>query len=329
MLRQLLPIFVLLFILLVSCSEQKSSTIQTDVLKATFLKSSTVQNAETISFSTFSDTIFANQPTKHPADFLEPLLAKCKKIDAKKNYTVATKQYIKALLLAEYLYASCNSQFLGPQIGLAPQALSQTKFNRAGLHARLNAANHNEVAVWCADRAQLYKQLAKQLFNLPIRIINNTPTHVFSLVQIANKWYIIDPFDPFLLLAKGQTELLDYESLKHSKRLQQQQIVALRTKHSFGNTAELISQRFYDFLQKSDPIQKQAIAVLLLNYLRVNKDQLFAQADCCTYENAYKLYEIYPVKSSQNAFLLRSSVPGALPRKRLLKMYFGISCTKD
>jgi hypothetical protein len=314
---------------LTSCKEKKTNTIDVEIINKLFIESSfkyIKSNIDEFNFEYVNDTVYTNNSNKHIDDALKPLLSKYHSIDSI-NTNLETKQYVKSLLLAEWIYANFNFQFLGPKLGLTDTMPSVIDFRSSNPDLCYQAGNNNEMAVWCGDRSNLFTRLLDSLLHLKADVISINQIHSFPIVTIGAKKYIIDPFDPFILFNHNQTEIIDYDFYKINH--DSINLCAKRTKGTFGISGELISKRLYRMMQNIYTKKDANIGLLIKNYLKTNLYFLSTFNDTCKSEPFVTKRKVYPVYSKTNAFVIyspKNALPHEIKRTRLHKYYLGLDC---
>lgn len=322
--------FIYLYILIIStlfCCKNRA-TIDLAFIKQNFIDTNNLlqkNQISTIEFEFINDTIWQNQTIQKSNNYLTSILKKCNEVDGL-DINNETKTYTKALMLAEWTFGSFNTQFLGPVIGNADTCMLGINFLQTNIEKCYQAGNTNQLAIWCSERTALYTRLLDSCLNIKSKIISNAPTHVFPIVNIGSKWYIIDPYDPFILFNKNQTDLVDYYEIKDNNT------TALRTKRTFGTSGELISKTFYTKLKNKQPNKLTCINNLISNYLIKNGLYLSKFIDSCTFENGTINGKIFPTNSLCNPFVIKpfkNTQPKTIKNSRVLKYYLGQNCKSN
>lgn len=308
-----------------SCTQKADENIDTEVLK--FLFVDTANNSEiplsdhdTYTFK--NDTIYSNNEKNTLNEALGDLHEHYLFIDKlKTNYE--TKTYAKVLLLAEWIYGNFNYQFLGPDLGMADTSKFGVKFNQTDLNTCYATGNKNLMALWCGDRTNMFVRLVDTLFHLKSQIISIRPIHTFPIVEIGKSYYIIDPYDPFVLFNTESNRIISYKELLTKTEKPK----AIRTKRVFGNTGELISSKFYTMLNQQ--YKNHNIVNLVEQYLADNTPHLISYIDSCSFEPFNAVKTIYPIQSPTNKFVIypnHYNLPQEIKSSRFNKYYLGNDC---
>lgn len=315
------------FVINLSCRAISNHIIDVHVLKKVFITSnneSKISNDNIFYGEFICDTIYNNNYSYNIA--IKKLLERYDSIEGL-NINIETKQYIKSLLLAEWVYGSFNIQFLGPALGLADTSMFNINFNDADIGNCYFLGNTNRIAVWCGDRTKLFIRLADSLLHLKAKMVVFKPTHVFPLVEISGVNFIFDPYDPFILFDENLQTVIDYNSLKaNPNRIK---TVALRTKRNFGCSGELVSKEFYKLLKAKYANNRDNVGTMISEYLSKNRLLLACFIDSCTFEFFGMNRKIFPVLSPTNSFVLftnQSSLLRQMKISRFNKYYLGLDC---
>lgn len=237
-----------------------------------------------------------------------------------------TKEYAKLMLLAEWIYGNFNTQFWSDKIGLTNTINHEVNFSSTQFKTCYDAGNSNLLATSCGDRTNLFIRLANSLLKIKCENISIKAVHTFPLAEIGNLSYIIDPYDPFLLLDGEEQIVIDYATLKRNPH---HNTIAIRTKRSFGEKGELISKNLYNKLKLQHTEKIVRIEDLLSNYLLNNKHSFVKRIDSCSYESQNFPQLIYPIHAQTNAFVvyhMNGIENQIMKNSRLLKFYLGINC---
>ena len=326
-------LFFLFSLSYLSCINNNQNKIDIKILKIIFIDTNKVYKTLNIndfksnefSCKFINDTIKRNSKNGFK-DALKKLIEKYNCIDELKTND-QTKQYIKSLLLEEWLYSSFNFQFLGPVLGLADTSRFNIDFGTSDISNCYLIGNTNQVAVWCGERTKLFIRLADSLLHLKTKKITFKNTHTFPLVEIGNAIYIIDPFDPFILFDENLQTVVDYNKL--IANTENINIKALRTKRNFGNSGELISKNFYNLLKNKYANKSDDVGIMISRYLNQNRRMLTGFIDSCTFESFSMKTKVFPVVSLTNSFVLfttQNTLPNCIKNSRFNKLYLGFDC---
>jgi hypothetical protein len=241
-------IILLLFIASVLCYKKQS--IDYKIVKEIILTHNPEKTNSDISALKYDvsqkDTLKYNlRNTFEESDsLLKSKLAKMDSIASNKE----TKDYIKSLIIADFVYAAFSFQFLGPKLGMAQDASSIKNWNKITIKNCFDLGNKNQYAVFCGQRTIFYNRLIAKLLKLKTKEVSIKGIHTFPIVIIGGKDYSIDPYDPFVVIDTLEKNILDYNSIleKHYKALK-----PIRTKRIFGSSRMLISRKLYDEIKKT------------------------------------------------------------------------------
>lgn len=174
------------------------------------------------------DTLFANLPYSYD-EMREQLHAAYSHIDQTLGGSKQTKQYAKALVTADLVYAAFSYQM---DLGIEDSTLHSIQIQE--LKQTYDAGVQNKIALYCGQRAIFYTRLIAAELNLKARVKDIEGVHSFPLVTIGNNEYIMDPFDPFLVTDTNGV-VLAYDQMLN------QPIVIYHSQRTYGSTHTLIS----------------------------------------------------------------------------------------
>ncbi|RKS99665.1 hypothetical protein [Flavobacterium sp. 123] len=208
-----------------------------------------------------------------------------------------TKDYIKSLIIADYVYAAFSFQFLGSKLGMAKDASSIKNWDKIAIKTCFNLGNKNQYAVFCGERTTFYNRLIEKLLKLKTKQASVEGVHTFPIIIIGGKDYIIDPYDPFVAVDTLSKTVLDYDLIvkKQYKSLQ-----PIRTKRMFGSSRMLISRKLYTRLK--NVYGKISLANMLDKYL-IENDQYLSPFKPKNYEPPLeKTKKITTILNNKNIF---------------------------
>jgi len=321
-------IIIIYLTLLVSCGKTNYE-INNQLIKNTFIDSSLVinQNVKNDLFATMSiDTLKCNQNLTYN-QALSFLRNKFIQIDSISE-NIDTKSYLKALYLSEFVYASFSFQFLGSKLGKTNHQIAIDNWDKMPLENCYNMGNNNLVPVWCGDRTSFYIRLLDTLLEIKATTISIKNVHTFPLVNIGDRRFIFDPYDPFVIFDSLKSKVLDYdEAFKNC--LNNNSIVIYRTKRTFGFPNELVSNELTNDILTSSINLKNNFSQKLMDYFSINKAIFSKRFNNCTFETHAKNGVIYPSNLKEDKFVLHlfdklNNLP--MNVKRFKKYYFGIDC---
>ena len=182
--------------------------------------------------------------------------------------------------------------------------------------------------VWCGDRTNFYLRLLDSLLGIKATSVSIKNTHTFPLVNIGNRRFIFDPYDPFIILDSLKLKIIDYdEALKYC--LKNNPIKIQRTKRSYGNANELISNDFTNDVLDCSKNERQDFAQKLKNYFIINKSTFLKNINKCSFEGYNKKGVIYNSNLKDDRYIIQlennlKNLPMNL--NHFKKYYFGIDC---
>lgn len=175
-----------------------------------------------------NDTLFSNVLFSYDG-MLENLHKEFLNIDKVRDYNKHTKNYIKALITADLVYAAFSYE-----LDLGFRDSLEEAVQVSDLKDTYQKGVQNKITLYCRQRAVFYSTLVSKLLGLETRVKDIAGVHSFPLVTIGEVEYLIDPYDPYIVtdtkgVVLGYNKLLDDNTIiYHSKR-------------QYGNTHNLIS----------------------------------------------------------------------------------------
>jgi hypothetical protein len=314
--------------ILVSCG-RNNNEINYKAVKNFFIDSNLVKIddiKDTLSLTVSFDTLKCNQNLNYN-QALDILRNKFIQFDS--NYqNENTKKYLKALYISEFVYASFSFQFMGYQLGKTNHKIAIENWNNMPLEKCYNMGNSNLVPVWCGDRTSFYIRLLDSLLGIKATSVSIKNIHTFPLVNIGNRRFIFDPYDPFVVFDSLKSRVLDYdEALKYC--LKNNSINIIRTKKTFGFSNELVSNDLTRDILAVSNNEKQDFSQKLMFYFKKNKDVFLKRFNKCTFEKHAKNGVIYHSNLKDDKFVFQlidklNNLP--MNVNRFKKYYFGIDC---
>jgi hypothetical protein len=152
--------------------------------------------------------------------------------------------------------------------------------------------------------------------------------HTYPLVNIGNKRFIFDPFDPFIILDSLKLKIIDYdESLKHCLKGKMLQVI--RTKKIFGFPNELVSVDLAKDILAVSKNENQDFSQKLMLYFTKNKVNFLKRINTCSFENYNKKGLVYNSNLKEDRFIIHffnnlNNFP--MKMNHFKKFYFGIDC---
>ncbi|HRG87895.1 MAG TPA: hypothetical protein PLW44_02680 [Chitinophagales bacterium] len=242
---------------------------------------------------------------------------------------VASRQYIKALIVADFVYAAFSYQFLGPELGLANQSTQQ--WDTVALEHFYQAGNTNQTAFYCTERTNFYLRLVDTLLGLKGQSVSVQQVHTFPVVQIAGNSYIIDPYDPFVIYDTTTKTIAPYSITQNNRQIHN--TIPIRTKRLFGNTRLLLSDSFIKKLKAESKTKcGQCTCELLQNYLAKQSDTIKTYIRPCFQAPEPPLFTTikHTPTGGPNAYAIEmhGRVDGQLSScTDIIRYYSGIDCT--
>ena len=239
-----------------------------------------------------------------------------------------TKKYLKALYLCEFVHATFSFQFLGSKLGKTKHNIAIENWNNMTLENCYNMGNNNLAPVWCGDRTNFYLRLLDTLLGIKATAISIKNVHTFPIVNIGDKRFIFDPFDPFIILDSLKLKIIDYdESLKHCLKGKMLQVI--RTKKIFGFPNELVSVDLAKDILAVSKNENQDFSQKLMLYFTKNKVNFLKRINTCSFENYNKKGLVYNSNLKEDRFIIHffnnlNNFP--MKMNHFKKFYFGIDC---
>jgi len=144
--------------------------------------------------------------------------------------------FIKSLVVADFVYASFSYRFLGDSLGIDNDSSIIKKWDTLSLKKCFDIGNHNHAAIYCNNRTSFYVRLLDTLLSIKTEIIEIEGVHTFPLTFIDDERFLIDPYDPFVVYDSISKVVLAYDSIRNNPYKQ-----IIRSKRLFGCSRELVS----------------------------------------------------------------------------------------
>jgi hypothetical protein len=272
-----------------------------------------------------SDTIFNNLPYNY-TQAIKQLIHMVDSIDQIEHYNRATKEYLSALVLADFVYAVCSFQFLGSQYQQGSTVIGIPNWSNLSLQSMFGLANTNQVAVWCGDRTSFYIKLLDSVLHLSAQTISIPQLHTFPVVRIGNKSYIIDPFNPIVLIDSATNKLAEYYSLKKTPHTT---LLFKKSPRFFGESKGLITQELMSKMGGFERLTTNfTICNMVKQFLLIKMDELLAlrkskRVKLSTYKMA-----INPVANKQYPFALRVNLTEQITNEEAFFKQYGLYHSK-
>jgi hypothetical protein len=170
--------------------------------------------------------------------------------------------------------------------------------------------------------------LLDTLLGIKATTISIKNVHTFPLVNIGNRRFIFDPYDPFIIFDSIKSGVLDYnEALKYC--LNNNSINIIRTKKTFGVSNELVSNDLAKDILAVSKNEKQDFSQKIIFYFKKNKAIFLKRFNKCTFDLHNKNGIIYQTNLKEDKFILHLiDKLNNLPMNTYIfkKYYFGIDC---
>ena len=325
---KILKLLGILLILFISCTN-KNQEPNAEVCKSVFIASpisinNSIDNALNISYK--NDTFICNQATNFNQAIVI-LKSRFNEFD-KLNEQEATKIFLKSLLLSEFVYAVSSFQFFGSKHGKSSHDIAIKNWNKLPLPICYHIANNNIQPLWCGDRTSFYIRLLDYLLGIKATEISIQNVHTFPIVNIGNKRFIFDPYDPFIVFDSSLTRIIDYDELV-GKGLENNSLTVLRTKKTFGFANELVSNDLAYAVLCHKSNNSIDFSEKLRNYINANKAILLQDVNKCSFETIDRKWVIYLTNLKYDKYIIRvidnlNNAPMNLNHFR--KYYLDINC---
>jgi hypothetical protein len=318
----------ILLILFISCTN-KNQEPNAGKCKSVFIASpisinNSKDNALNISYK--NDTFNYNQA----ANFNQAIAILKSKFNAfdKLNEHEATKIYLKSLLLSEFVYAASSFQFFGSMHGKSSHDIAFKNWNKLPLTICYHIANNNLQPLWCGDRTTFYIRLLDYLLGIKATEVSIQNVHTFPIVNIGDKRFIFDPYDPFIVFDSSLTRIIDYDELLENAK-KNNNLTVLRTKKTFGFANELVSNDLAFAVLCHQNKNNNDFSKKLRNYIHANKAKLLQGVNKCSFETIDRKWIIYPANLKYDKYVIRvidnlNNAPMNLNHFR--KYYLDINC---
>jgi len=310
-------------ILISSCIKSNNEEINTKIVKEYFFLNNNLNflDSNIIVLIKSSDTVVLNLNNSFEKSLLF-LKSKFFSIDLIKA-NLETRNYIKALLLAEFVYASFSIQILS--YDKCSHSDSVYNWNKMSLKEQFDFGNNNTQPIWCGDRTSFYIKLLDSLLCLKSSSLSIKNIHTFPLVHLKTGDYIIDPFDPFVVLNEKQDSIINYRGISNNKYFIN--YIALRTNRIFGNKNEIISRKFVIKLMNEVNIGKSFCDKL--NFYLENNDSFNKNYLKWSLEPFNKNGTVYSIVNGNYSFIIKyhdNKNNAIMNINHFKKFYFGIDC---
>lgn len=304
-----------------NCNPVKVEQIDGNIVKAIFLpeiiKVGSLENIE----CTFDSTIQKNKIQYSLDSLMFNIAFVFKNIDTL-NTNIATKQYIKALLLADLVHALFNFQFLG-NLGGSFSNISIPNWNTKSIEECLVVSKSCNQSIWCGDRNIFYLNLLKKTVGVDGYLVSLNNIHSYPIIFLKTGVYIIDSYDPFIVFGENN-KVVNFSSIVNGAN----DYYILRTKRYFGFPNYLISNNLVNQINSYSinnfPIEKKVEL-----FINGNKESFLKQVDKCSYEIFNKKGILRKTDCEINPYaiqLIENRISKPLSLNRFKKYYLGINC---
>ncbi|MDX2001064.1 MAG: hypothetical protein SFW35_01410 [Chitinophagales bacterium] len=281
-------------------------------------------NLDSFNCKILPDTIYTNS---HPVfdSAVMQLQLKFADIDKKKS-SLEARQYCKALILADFVYATFSFQLFGPKYGFAADSnfmAIRNSWSQLPLDTCYQLGNSNTFSVYCSERTSFFLRLSDKLLSLKGRnIIIPNGVHEFPLLTIGGKEYIIDPYDPFVICDTISGNLMDYSYISSDSSCNT--CLPYRTKRKFGESRQLVSIGLITKLD-TEYENSSCFCCELEKYMQENWQYLtslikpcFSMPDVPNFSNMH----IVPNARNHYAIPMQGRVDGSLNALNDIKRYY-------
>ena len=327
MIRKLLTsCLFLVLIILVSCEKNRDLNADVKLSSRNFATNklesiSCINEIDSIKFIFTGDTIKRNVDIDS-TDLLAYLTKELKGFDTLKT-NKKTNLYLKALFLADFVYASFSFQFLGDDFGLPQDSLIKVNWDKLPLRRQFELGNANLVSADCAMRTNFYMQLLNELLGLKSQQVSIEGIHTFPIVSIDHSYYLIDPSEPMVFLNYSNNNVVTYDKIME----QLDSITISISTRNFGNTHMIVSNRYWNSIQHLGGNFRSQ----LLADVKSNKKLLERKIECFDISFETKV-SVHDIANEFNALAIEFKFRnfGNIIYKRSIKRdYFGKKCNNE
>lgn len=305
-----------------SCNDVNENDVNSEIIKHLFLETANGDEVE-VELITSQDTLFNNLPYQYKT--FDTFICKRLELTDTINTNKATRDYIKALLLANAVHRLFSFQFLG-NYGYPLTPIACEGWNNLSDEKRFNIGNNNQQPIWCGDRALYFLSVLKKYTNIDGYAVSIKGVHTYPVIKLGKKYYIVDPYDPFVVINKT-FEMVDYSELIANNN--KNNVEVKRTKRIFGYSNHLVSQKLLNVINSCIDSNKTIDARIKV-FLSANKESILKNVDICAYEESNWKGVIRKTTSEVNPIAIeikRDHTYGNMLFSRFNKYYLGISCT--
>lgn len=314
----------LIFLCSIIGCQQKKETIDAETvllyLGSIEKKDSCVSQINDVEFSLIQDTLIERNLALSFLEANDSLRRISEKIEEQAFNTV-TKTYLKALVIADFVYASSSYQFLGSFLGQSESLYRNDEWKALTAEKLYELANTNQMVLDCDQRSHLFKELINAHLNVTVRDTSIVGRHTYPILKIGREEYIVDPSEPIIFTNDSLNKILSVQDLK-----QQNTIRFHPSKRTFGNTKLLMSKRLDSILGS---IQSTNFKLNLIQYFDDQKHYLQENPMVCVASCLDKRMYGRPVASAKNTIAITyngSNMKTTTNTKSFKIKYFGNEC---
>jgi hypothetical protein len=310
----------------VSCEKNKGLNVDVELIEEGFALNkwesiSFVKEIDSINFIFTGDTIRRNVDIDS-TNLLAYLAKELKGFDTLRT-NKKTSLYLKALFLADFVYASFSFQFLGDQFGLPQDSLIKINWDKLPLRRQFELGNSNLVSADCGIRTNFYMHLLNELLGLKSQQVSIEGIHTFPIVSIKESYYLIDPSEPIIFIHKTNNRVVTYDKIME----QLDSITFYNSSRNFGNTHMIVSNRYRNSIQHLEGNFRSQFLIDVKN----NKKLLERKVGCFTTSFESKV-AVHDIVNEINALAIEFKFRnfGNIISKRSIKRnYFGKKCKNE
>ncbi len=313
---------IVLLIGIESCTVKEPTKIDNDII-INYLdleaKSIFVSTLDSVQLNLRTDTLKSNIPFNYK-EVLAIIDERFIEIDTIETNT-ETRQFLKAMLLADFVFSSFSLQLFGNRYGLANDVTVKNDWNSYSTSEQYGLGNNNIVSLDCGGRTNFYLQLIDNLLNLSGRDTSIPGIHTYPIIEIGAEEYILDPSEP-VVFTDSKSNILSFDDLK----LGVEEIHFLRTKRSFGGNHFLISKDLNQSLLQFDGDMIRQIK----GFIRQEIIEPEKKIPDCNLPIFEKEWNVYPLNQTNNKFAIevnyQRNLLTSLNYVTFYNSYFGKPC---
>lgn len=154
---------------------------------------------------------------------------------------LSTKQYLKSIMIADFVYAAFSFQFAGGVLDTIDYDRSYPAGSMSA-EAFYELGNSNVFTLDCGGRTGYFMALIDCLLGLKSFPVTNQGIHTFPLVIIDDVPYIIDPSHPSVMFDTVSQQVISYEEFRDKSY---QSLKILSSPGAFGPSRDLVTRELY------------------------------------------------------------------------------------